>query len=256
MQLAYRRYEGPGAPMIILHGLFGSGKNWVTHAKALSSQYDVYTVDHRNHGDSPWSDEHTIQAMVADVIAFQAQHIKQPAIYLGHSMGGLVAMATALLHSDRVRALIVADIAPRAYEPHHQREFAALRIDVSKMSTRQEVDRAMAAVHPQPGVRQFLQMNLEREGDGFRWKVNVDALEKAEYLTEFDIFTSGVQGYAGPTLFLAGRSSPYIREEDHARIKELFPEAEIRVIDGDHWLHHTNYTGFMNELNGFLKAVR
>lgn len=256
MQLAFRRFEGPGAPLIILHGLFGSSKNWATHAKELSAFYDVYTVDHRNHGDSPWSDEHTMKAMVADIVAFQNEYIKRPALYLGHSMGGLVAMGAALLHPDLVKALIVADIAPRAYEPHHQREFAALRIDVSQMATRQDVDRAMAAVHPEASVRQFLQMNLEREGDGFRWKVNVDALEKAEYLAEFDnVFTALDQTYGGPTLFLGGRSSTYIREQDHARIKELFPHAEIRVIDGDHWLHYPNYAGFMREVSGFLNGI-
>jgi pimeloyl-ACP methyl ester carboxylesterase len=256
MQLAFRRFEGTGSPLIILHGLFGSSKNWATHARELSALYDVYTVDHRNHGDSPWSDEHTLKAMVADMVTFHNEHIRQPAIYLGHSMGGLVAMGMALLHSDSVKALIVADIAPRSYEPHHQREFAALRIDVSQMTTRQDVDRAMAVVHPEPGLRQFLQMNLERRGNGFRWKINVDALEKAAYLAEFDnVFTTSDKTYSGPALFLAGRASNYIREQDHARIKELFPHAEIRVIDGDHWLHHSNYAGFMREVKDFLKGI-
>lgn len=239
--------------MLILHGLFGSSRNWMSHAKALAVDHDVYVLDHRNHGDSPWSEEHSLRSMIQDAIDLHETEIQRPALWLGHSMGGLVAMGAALLHPRAVSALVVVDIAPRAYPPHHEREFAALRMDVSQFTARQQLDEAMGQVHPEPSVRQFLQMNLERSGDGFRWKLNVAALERAEYLNEFDGY-AGLE-FSGPTLFLTGSRSPYVTAADHEIIRGFFPTAEIRVIDGDHWLHHTNYEGFMQELRRFVATV-
>lgn len=249
MKLHFQHLPGPGSAVLILHGLFGSSRNWMTHAKELSAGHDVFVLDHRNHGDSPWNDEHSLRSLIADALELQETEIRRPALWLGHSMGGLVAMGAALLQPRAVSALVVADIAPRPYAPHHDREFAALHLDVEHLATRQQVDEAMATLHADASVRQFLQMNLERQGNGFRWKLNVNALERAEYLSEFDGF-AGLE-YDGPTLFLAGSQSPYVTLDDHGIIREFFPRAEIRVIEGDHWLHHTNYRGFMEELRRF-----
>ena len=259
VDLAYEHYEGPGQPIIILHGLFGSGRNWVSHAKELSHHFDVFTIDHRNHGNSPWSDEHTLQAMTDDVLAFQSKYIKKPAIFLGHSMGGLVAMAAALKQPESVTALVIADIAPKPYERGHNQEFAALAIDVSTMESRSQVDAAMAKVHPQKTVRQFLQMNLERlsatddhSPTGFRWKLNTKVLASAEYLSEFNSIEKQGKSYDGPALFVIGRSSSYVNDDDHQAIHKLFRNSQIHKIDGDHWLHYTNYQSFMAEVNQFL----
>ncbi|MBW7857622.1 MAG: alpha/beta fold hydrolase [Leptonema sp. (in: Bacteria)] len=260
LQLHYRLFSENAdtslAPIVILHGLFGSGKNWISHSRDLSSLgYSVYTVDHRNHGDSPWSDEHSLQSMTDDIINFHNQTIQRPAIYLGHSMGGLVAMTLSLSHPELVKGLVVADIAPKAYKPHHQLEFAALHIDISNMKSRQEVDQAMAIVHPNQAVRQFLQMNLERKDTGFEWKVNVNALEKAEYLTEFDTyFTNKSTKYVGPALFLKGKRSPYITGADFQLIQKWFPNSIIHTLEADHWLHYTNYNDFMAEIKQFFAS--
>lgn len=258
LQLNYRLFSAESnsnfTPIIILHGLFGSSKNWITHSRELSMLgYPVYTVDQRNHGDSPWSDEHSVQAMTIDIIQLQDQVIQGPAIYLGHSMGGLVAMSVALRMPNLVKGLIVADIAPKAYTSHHQLEFAALHVDVGSMKTRQEVEQAMALIHPNQSVRQFLQMNLERTDTAFRWKVNVDALEKAEYLNEFEsMLAASPKPYAGTALFLKGSRSPYIQEADFQLIQNWFPKAAIHTLDADHWLHYTAYNDFMNQVKTFL----
>jgi pimeloyl-ACP methyl ester carboxylesterase len=240
-------------PLVILHGLFGSSRNWTQVSRALSANRRVLAVDQRNHGDSPHAEPHSLDGMRADLLAlFESLNLNR-AVLLGHSMGGMTAMSFASAYPERVAALIVVDIAPRAYPPHHQHELAALSVDATRFADRSAIDAAMAEFLPDPATRQFLQMNLVREASGYRWKLNVSALNAARATEDFG--DSDAQ-FAGPTLFVAGGRSRYIRPEDHATIVSRFPAAIIETIpEGDHWLHYTAQARFLEIVSRFLDQL-
>ena len=243
-----------GPPLVILHGLFGSHKNWISVATALTEYADVYLLDLRNHGESPHHGDHCLSDMRGDVVFWLENHLKEPALLLGHSMGGLVSMMTALERPDLVRGLVVADIAPKNYELRHEREFKALELNLENYSSRREIDAAMAKIVPEEGIRRFLQMNLEREESGrYRWKLNVPALKKSCYLREF---SEENRTWDGPALFLAGGKSTYVLDSDGGMILNYFPRAQIeRNSEADHWMHHSAREWFLERVIDFLKKI-
>lgn len=252
--------DSPDAPQIvILHGLFGSSRNWTGAGRALTDVARVYALDLRNHGDSPHADSHSLADLRDDVRRWiRERGLKRP-ILLGHSMGGMAAMDFAASYPDDLQALIVVDIAPRRYEPHHHKEFAALQLDVAECESRQDADRMMQSVLDDAAVRQFLQMNLERlpEG-GYRWKVNVPVLrsaaENAEYLAPWFADEAGPV-YSGPALFIYGEASDYVQGSDRARIPELFPQAQLVGLSGQgHWLHYSAQDDFTAAVRKFLSG--
>lgn len=250
--------------IVILHGLFGSSRNWTSVARELAKYTDVYCLDQRNHGDSPHADSHTLLDLREDLKRWlDKQRFERKPIVLGHSMGGMAAMAFALEYPDELESLVVVDIAPREYPPHHSKEFAALSLDVSQCSTRSEVDGLMKAIVSDPTVRQFLQMNLVRapaSQPGYAWKINVPALKNATHTNGLE--NAGTLGagdsprtYTGPALFIRGGESDYVRDEDFAKIEALFPAARIETVAGHgHWLHYSAMPEFLKILAGFLGA--
>ncbi len=233
-------------PLLIAHGLFGSARNWGTVAKTLSENRPVTAVDMRNHGDSFWADTHSYLDLAADL----ASSVRGKHDVLGHSMGGKAAMTLALTQPDRVRRLIVADIAPVEYA-HSQLDLieAMQSLDLSQISSRSEADKALAAKVDDPLVRAFLLQSLKvREG---RWSLNLEALgnEMANIMSFPDIDAT----FTGPTLFLAGGRSDYIREDYSASIKRLFPKAMVEVIpNAGHWLHAEEPSQVIDAVNDFL----
>lgn len=263
MQL-YFKVLGEGEPMVILHGLYGSSDNWYTIAKHLSSQYQVYLLDLRNHGRSPHAASHTFDDMVADVEEFfQAQRLSK-AIVIGHSMGGKVAMLFTYRYPLMVDRLIVVDIAPRDYtslrEPndhvlqHMNIVQAYAAIDPAIYSTRTEVEQAFAQYIPDDRIRQFLLKNLVRNDQGrFRWQINVTALRQnlPAMMSKVDIpDTARIQL---PALFIKGERSNYLLPEDFEQIKRLFPQAEFITIQGaGHWVHAEQTELFLKAVLDFL----
>lgn len=249
--LAYKEYAGSGTPLLILHGLFGSGKNWVTIAKHLSQSTFVYTLDARNHGESFRADTHSLDDMVNDLQFFIQEKIRQPVILLGHSMGGLTSMAYALKNQDYVRGLIVVDIAPRMYFPDYSSELAAQKIDLSVCKSRSEIDTAMKQFVADEALRKFLQTNVTTKADGsYAWQINIEPIEKSEKRTSFPQIANS---YAGPTLFVRGLKSNFIRDDDLPVIKRYFPNAEVvNIPNGDHWLHFTAQKDFLAVVDRFL----
>ncbi len=239
MQLYYRTY-GEGHPLIVLHGLLGSGGNWHTiSSRWFGQHFKVYAVDLRNHGRSPHSDEFSYEVMVEDLRDFMDEHGLASAHVLGHSMGGKTAMLFALTYPDRVDRLVVADMAPRAYPPTHNDIFDALRsIDTSQYGSRRDIEDAIARKITAPEVRQFLMKNLshDRERGKYVWQMNLEGLYR-----NYDRLSEPIEAenpFEGPTLFIRGERSNYIRDEDIPGIKWLFPEAEIITIPhAGHWVH-------------------
>lgn len=238
MKLHYKEM-GHGQPLLILHGLFGTLDNWATLAKRLAEHYNVFLVDLRNHGRSPHSEDHDYDAMAEDVLRLVDElQIPTPAI-MGHSMGGKVAMNYALKYPTRLTKLIVVDIAPKAYPPHHDEIIDALQsVDLSTVTSRGDVDKQLARTIPEESVRLFLMKNLYRKDDNtFGWRMNLDAIEK-NYEKVAAPITSETP-FKKNTLFIKGGRSRYIMPEDvYGSIERLFTLVEVETIpEAGHWVH-------------------
>jgi esterase len=235
MKLFFREL-GQGKPIIILHGLFGSSDNWLTQAKLFSPNYKVFSVDQRNHGQSPHSDDFDYLSMVADLNEFiHDQRISDPVI-IGHSMGGKTAMNFALAHPDTISKLVVVDISPKAYNLEHYTIVEGLKaIPIDKLSSRNEADDLLSQHVPEPDVRQFLLKNLQRKSaGGFAWKINLPVISNKLSNVGVDLQFPGQFGK--PTLFIRGAKSKYVGDEDWKRIIEIFPAAQLQTMDTGHWV--------------------
>lgn len=253
MKLNYQE-TGEGQPLVIVHGLFGSSDNWLTVAKELAGEYKIYLVDLRNHGDSPHSEDFTYAAMADDLAEFVQDHqIKDP-IVLGHSMGGKAAMRFSIEHPDMVEKLVVVDIAPRYYPPHHQTILEGLKsIDVHSLKSRKEADEALGKYVKELGVRQFLLKNLSRNSEGgYEWKMNLPIIDqKIENVGEE---LDKEARFEKPTLFINGANSNYIQKKDEELIFTIFPQASIETIQGaGHWVHAEKTEEFVGVLKPFLR---
>lgn len=252
MQLNFKSY-GQGPALIILHGLFGSLDNWATHARQLSDRFSVFIVDQRNHGKSPHHPEWDYATMAEDLRAFMDDQGMLRAHLLGHSMGGKTVMKFAGEYPDRVEKLIVADMAPKSYPPHHTAILAALNaVNLDGIESRQEADHQLAMGIPEAGVRQFLLKSLSRtKEEGFRWKFNLPVI--SEHYPKILDTVSFDFPFENPTLFVSGGDSTYVQPEDHAIILEAFPEAQFEVIpNAGHWIHAEAPARFLEIISGFL----
>ena len=223
-------------PLLIVHGLFGSARNWGVIARRLSDTRQVIAVDMRNHADSDWTESHGYDDLAADLAKVITAH-GAPFDVLGHSMGGKAAMMLALRHPELVRRLIVADIAPVAYAHSQSHLIHAMRdLDLTDLHARSEADRRLAATVEDAGTRAFLLQSLDLKAVPPRWRLNLDLLE-----AEMDRITGwpGPTGqFPGPTLFLTGALSTYVKPEYRDAIKAYFPAARFAKIPGaGHWLH-------------------
>ncbi len=236
VSLSFRELGGAGKPpLVILHGLLGSSRNWQTAGKDLAEWFHVFALDLRNHGTSPHADDMSYDAMVADVLAWMEERAFGRVTLLGHSMGGKVAMRLACRNPERVERLIVVDIAPKDYRwAAHRAEFAAMNeLDLAHLQSRAEAELRFEARVDDWAMRKFLTTNLERKADGggWRWTVNLPVLTKA--LEELERSSVGEgDRFDGPVLFVTGERSNYVQREDWERAKMFFPRAEFRVVKG------------------------
>ena len=252
MQLNYKVF-GEGFPVVILHGLLGSLDNWQTIAKRLSEQFKVYTVDLRNHGKSPHSNEHSYPLMAEDLKDFFQEHVIKKAHLIGHSMGGKVAMLFTVTYPELVDKLVVVDIAPRVYEAHHNEIFDALfKLDLSQATKRSEADEQLMQSIPDFGVRQFLLKNLTRnESGGFEWKMNLQGLYK--HYPNINIPIQANNSVSVKTLVIRGANSNYVLEEDISDFEKLFGSVKLVTIpSAGHWVHAEAPDLFLHEVKAFL----
>lgn len=239
-------------PLVIAHGLYGSARNWGVIARRLAAGRDVVAVDMRNHGASPRFPTQSYPDMAAD-LSEVIRVLGGQADLLGHSMGGKAAMQLALTEGALLRRLIVADIAPVAYAHDQSRHIHAMRaLDLSGLATRAEADRRLAAAVEDPGLRAFFLQSLDLKAEGGpRWRLNLDVLE-AEMPKI--VGWPGTEGlFAGPTLFLTGAESHYVRPEHRETIRALFPAARFAKLPGaGHWLHADRPRAFEEAVRVFL----
>lgn len=252
--LLHSRIEGEGKPFLIIHGFLGMSDNW----KSLSQQfaelgYQVHCLDMRNHGKSFHSDDFNYDIMTEDVKEYINHYQLNDIVLLGHSMGGKIAMLFAAKYPNLVKKLIVADIGPKYYAPHHQTILAALNaVDFSVKPTRNEVEELLSRFVQDFGTRQFLLKNLYWKEPGqlafrFNLKVFNEKINEIGAALPFD------KTYNGKVLFLRGDKSDYILDSDFETIYYHFPEAKILTIsNAGHWLHAENPKDFFYEVKNFL----
>lgn len=240
-------------PLVIAHGLYGSGRNWGVIARRLADQRDVVAVDMRNHGDSPRAALQGYPEMAADLAEVIAS-LGGRADVLGHSMGGKAAMWLALTAPERVRKLIVADIAPVAYDHDQTRHVHAMRgINLDGITTRAEADAALSGAVDDPALRAFFLQSLDFRTKPPHWRLNLDVLE-AE-MAKIVGWPEISGQFTGPTLFLTGANSRYVVAEHRDRIRALFPHARFAKIPGaGHWLHAEKPRAFEETVRFFLNA--
>lgn len=252
MKLNFKKF-GEGDPIFILHGLFGSLDNWQTLGKKLAENYSVYLIDLRNHGKSPHSDSFSYLEMANDVAELIEDENLTEVSIIGHSMGGKTAMTFAAEFPQYLKQLIVVDIAPKKYAPHHQEIIDALySLDLSIIKSRREADELMSNSIENNGTRLFLLKNLNRKKEGgYSWKMNLDLLsEEIEKVIDITPIPFPIPT---PTLFIRGGSSGYILDSDFDKIEALFPNSDIETIENaGHWVHAEKPQELLEMIEEFL----
>lgn len=254
-KLLHSVIQGQGPEVLILHGFLGMLDNWKSIGNQLEQNgFRVHLIDQRNHGNSFHSEVFNYQVLSDDLLNYANHHQLSDFILLGHSMGGKTAMQFALEHPERVQKLIVADIAPKVYPPHHGEILKALfTLPLIDLTSRGQADAHLAKFIPEAGVRQFLLKNLYRKADqSFGLKCNIKVLANAE--NEIGKNFEAVNKFTRPTLFMKGETSQYILAEDEWTIQHYFPGAQlIEIKKAGHWLHAENPGEFLTELLRFIK---
>lgn len=246
-----------GSPLVFLHGLLGSGSNWHSHARRLAEGRAVLVPDLRNHGRSGHSPDVSYSAMAADIVALLDREGIERANLVGHSMGGKVAMVSALVAPDRVERLVVVDIAPVTYPSRYQPIFEAMRsLDLDSLADRREADQRLLRRLPDGVLRQFLLQNLQRNERGWSWRINLSALADGEAVLMGFETPVDLEPYRGPTLVIHGAQSDYVLSSHTEAFHRHFPNAEFREIEGaGHWVHAEQPERFLEILSRFIAVV-
>ncbi len=255
--LLHNQEYGEGRPVIILHGLFGSARNWQGIARSLSKNHHVITPDLRNHGKSPHEDTMSYIDMADDVITLCDHLNLSDAILIGHSMGGKVAMTVALTHPEQFSAIVIADIAPFDYEhSFHDLVEAMLKMDLKNLKNRAEAEAKLATISDDNNITQFILQNLIRVDNEFKWRINLKTISSnLSLLSQFPKDLKHRSCHM-PSLFLGGSDSHYIKSIHNASIYHHFPAAEITMIEGSgHWLHAEKPKEFLHEVKTFVNYV-
>ncbi|WP_111706286.1 alpha/beta fold hydrolase [Lutibacter citreus] len=254
MELLHSTIIGKGEPLLILHGYLGMSDNWKTLANKFAVKFEVHIIDQRNHGRSFHSDEFDYELLVEDLYNYIVDKGLQKVNILGHSMGGKVAMLFAVNYPELLNKLIVADIAPKYYKPHHEYILAALNVvNFEIQDTRKKVEEILKIYIKEPGILQFLLKNVyHKTKNKLAFRFNLQSLtdNNSEIGEALPSFTN----FEGDTLFLKGENSNYIEKEDEGLIDAHFPNSKIITVkNAGHWLHAENPTQFYDEVVTFLE---
>ena len=246
--------EGAKQPLIFLHGLLGSSRNWRSVIKEIGKDFQTHAIDLRNHGNSFHDDNCGVKDMCDDLVRYFDYHNLNHARVCGHSLGGKVAMYFACHNPEKVRELIVADIAPRDYPPNHHIPTldALLELNLSILTSRKDADEKLSELIPNWAFRQFLLTNLIQKEKSFTWKANIQALrDSIEILSSNPLRED--DSFDGRTLFIRGGKSGYLRSEHMSDIIRYFPKAVFEVLPhAGHDVHVEDKEGFLAALNRFL----
>ena len=259
MNLNYQVFGESGRALLLVHGLFGQIANWRSVARELSTDYRVYVVDQRNHGESFHSGSMTYHDMATDLDQFIIEHQLDEFILCGHSMGGKAAMVYALSDDmqsvDRMDSMIVLDIAPVQYSHSHAPYLAALsKIDLSQIQSRAQVEKLLQPEISDDATRFFLMQSLVKKENGFQWKLNLPVLQR--YMPEIVGFPEKeLVGHDSQvkTLFLYGSKSDYVTKYMYSGISEYFKNVQFDSVEAGHWLHVEQRQAIIESIKDFLK---
>lgn len=250
----YSAVQGEGKAFVILHGFLGMGDNWKTFGNKLSEEgFEVHLLDLRNHGRSPHTDEMNYEAMAGDVLGYCKSKGLEDIILLGHSMGGKVAMHVAHANPDLIEKLIIVDISPKYYSPHHHKILEGLSaLQEKSFTARGDAEDFLSEFIEDEGTRLFLLKNLYRkEKNVLSLRLNLEAL--IENIEEVGAPLPAGYRFDKPTLFIKGSKSNYITSEDQPLIDLHFPSARILEIpDAGHWVHAENLPDFIKGVKEFI----
>ena len=245
--------DKPGTPLLVFHGLFGMLDNWGSFGKEMGEFFPVHLIDLRNHGKSFHSTEMSHDDLAHDISHYMDFHHIEKANLLGHSLGGKAVMQFAIKYPIKVQKLIVVDIAPKAYPPHHQGILKALEsVDFEKITTRQEAEEVLQQYIPEKSVIQFLAKNLYWTDDKkLAWRFNLKTL--SERYSEFVSNAIKFGVFSGETLFIAGAKSNYILPQDEFQIKQQFPNSSVVTVENaGHWVQAENPKDFNEAVKDFI----
>ena len=249
LQLAFEA-TGEGSPVVILHGLFGSSRNWRSIAKVLAPQHRVYCVDLRNHGQSPWAASMSYEEMAGDVrMLIESERLAKPVV-IGHSMGGKTAMALALESPELIAKLVVVDIAPVSYPDRFTTHLDAMRsIDTSALTRRADAMQQLVEKIHDTDIAGFLMQNLVPRDEHFDWRVNLAAIGTAVPVLSSFPPELRLHSFFGPATLIRGALSDYVQPDDEAALAEPFPTMRVVAIDGaGHWVHADQPQKFLEAL--------
>lgn len=259
MQHLNFKQVGSGENIVLVHGLFGSLDNLNMVARTLAKHYCVTSIDVRNHGESFHKNGMSYQELAEDVIQLLDHLSIEKSHFLGHSIGGKIVMQLALSFEHRVNKLLIADIAPVAYPPHHNTIISGLQaIDLNKVTKRSDADKQLAPAVPDAGIRQFLLRNLVNVDGKFHFKCNLNYIEQSypQIMQGADIPLNTGKQFVGETLFIKGGTSDYILPEHRATIATFFPNSRAKIIQGTgHWLHAEKSTAFNKIVLDFINSA-
>ncbi len=256
-KILHSKIIGQGEPLVILHGFLGMSDNWKTlGSRYADNGFQTHLPDQRNHGKSFWSAAFNFKVLADDLKSYAEHHNLQSFHLIGHSMGGKTAMKFACAYPGAVRTLVVADISPKYYPPHHSDILNALRdLDLESITSRTEADEMLGEQLSNPGIRQFLLKNLYWESrEKLALRLNLSVLQGVE--EEIGKSLSPTDRYEEPCLFLRGDQSDYILEADLPKIQEHFPQAILQTIaDAGHWLHAEQPDVFLEKTLDFIRKT-
>ena len=233
---------------MIVHGLYGSARNWGVISKRLSDEREVFAIDQRNHGDSRWCETQSYFDMAGDLQEF-LKHFGSMAV-LGHSMGGKAAMVLSILDSNLVEKLIIADIAPVSYSHDNTQYIRAMKkIQLDRLATRTDAIMQLEESVPEPELRSFFAQSIDLKSK--KWKLNLDVLERE--MEKIISFPQLPGQYEKASLFLSGALSNYLQITHRPSIKKLFPRAKFaKIPNAGHWLHAEKPREFEAAVRTFL----
>ena len=245
---------GEGQPFLILHGFLGMSDNWKTLGnKFAEAGYQVHLLNQRNHGRSPHTPEMNYEVLATDIYDYCQTHNLKNIILLGHSMGGKAAMLAAGKYPDLIDKLIVVDISPKYYAPHHDQIMAGLTaLENQNLTSRKNAEEFLAKFVEDSGTRMFLLKNLYwKTKEKLALRLNLKVLK--ETIEEVGAALPAEIKFEKPTLFVKGEKSNYITKEDEPLILSHFPNARIQEIpNAGHWVHAEKMKDFYDNVMHFL----
>tara|TARA_B100000242_G_scaffold156107_1_gene111587 strand:- start:60 stop:830 length:771 start_codon:yes stop_codon:yes gene_type:complete len=252
-KILHSKTFGEGKPLIILHGLFGMLDNWQTLAKEFACFFETHILDLRNHGRSFHTNQHNYELMCEDLLKYLNAYKLDEVSLIGHSMGGKAAMTFACMYPERIKKLVVVDIAPKYYPPHHQEILSALNaVEQAKIKSRKDADQILSQYFSESTMRQFLLKNLYwKSSTELTFKFNLKGL--SDQIENIGQALHNNALFENPTLFIVGQASNYIKETDIELIESHFPDFEIEEITmSGHWVHAENPDQFFDKVCRFL----